>query len=193
MEAQLANPNDAKQNHVSLNEVALLAAKGDNEAFSHLVSHFKPALFSMISLLTVPKAEEEDLMQEGLIGLYKATRLFDPALSSFATFARVCMRSALLDAVKKVQNRPLTGALEESEEEFSAPGSQGPERILMGKEELRELMEKVDRSLSPLERRIFGLSLQEKKIPEIASLLGKDTKSVENALYRLRKKLSRLD
>ena len=63
-------------------------------------------------------------------------------------------------------------------------------RILMEKIEREELMKKVDRTLSPAERRVFGLSLQGKKAAEIALLLGKDKKSVENTLYRLRRKLS---
>lgn len=175
---------------VSLDEIALGAKSGNDDDFAQLAKHFKAPLISMVSLLDVPKAEEEDLVQEGLIGLYKAVRLFDPALSSFSTFARVCIRSALLDGVKKYRKSGNSVDLEDPEEQLSASPSEGPERILMGKEELRELMQKVDRALSPLERRIFGLSLQGKKAPEIAKALGKDPKSVENALYRLRKKLS---
>ena len=75
------------------------------------------------------------------------------------------------------------------EEEVSAPDHLSPDRILMGKEELARLMQQVEETLSPMERRIFGLKLQGKRCEEIARLVAKDKKSVENTLYRLRKKL----
>lgn len=171
-----------------LDRLALQAASGKDESFARLVDHFTPAICSMISPLAVPPAEMEDLMQEGLIGLYKAVRLFDPALSSFGTFARICIRSALSDGARKYHKLNLD--LADGDDEIPASPSQTPEHILMGKEELRELMNKVDTSLSPMERRIFGLHLQGRRIGEIAEVMGKDKKSVENTLYRLRRKLS---
>ncbi len=166
------------------------AASGGDHSFSRLVEYFTPVLFSMISPLAVPETEKEDLMQEGLIGLYKAVRLFDPSLSSFATFARICMRSALLDGVKKYQKRGADLDLADWEETIPASLTETPERIFLGREELQELMERVDRTLSPMERRVFGLSLQGKGPSRIAAELGLGQKSVENTLYRLRKKLS---
>lgn len=172
-----------------LSALVLAVKDGNEEAFSRLADHFKPALSAMVGQFPVPEAEREDLMQEGLMGLFKAARLFDPALSSFPTFARICMRSALLDGVKKCNHSLPLPSLEELEIEISAPDHLSPDRILLGKEELAEWMERVDRALSPMERRIFGLKLQGKSTAEISEVLGKDKKSVENSLYRLRKKL----
>jgi len=174
----------------SLDELAFRAGRGSDEDFSRLVKHFKPAIIAMISCFNVPEAEKEDLMQEALIGLYKAAKLFNPDLSSFSTFARVCIRSALLDGIRKYPGETEFLDPETFELDLLAPCNESPDRILIGKEELRELMQKVDRNLSDLERRIFGLSLQGKKSSEIAKLLKKDPKSVENALYRLRRKLA---
>lgn len=174
----------------SLDALAMDAALGNEESFSRLVKHFTPALMSMISPLSVPPTEKEDLMQEGLIGLYKAVRLFDPALSSFATFARVCMRSSLADVMRKYRHVAPLGETDLLVEDLPADPALSPERILMEKIERQEWMQKVDRALSPMERRVFGLSLQGKKAAEIAKVLGKDKKSVENTLYRLRRKIS---
>jgi RNA polymerase sporulation-specific sigma factor len=182
----------ASEKLLSPEELAFQAKSGNEEAFARLASRFKPALSAMVSGLDVPTAEKEDLLQEGLIGLYKAVRLFDPERSSFPTFARLCMRSALLDHLKELHSQDPAKSLEDLTEQIPASPAGTPERILLGKEELRELMQKVVAGLSPLERRIFGLSLQGKKAPEIAKSLGRSSKSVENALYRLRKKLPEL-
>lgn len=160
------------------------------EGFAVLAEHFMPALKAMVSSLSVPEAEKEDLIQEGLVGLYKAVRLYDPSLSSFATFARLCMRSGILDGLRKYRKISENADLAELEDSLPADPQLSPEHVLMGKEEVRLLLQKIDRSLSILERRIFALRLQGKSASEIASLLGKDKKSVENTLYRVRKKLS---
>ena len=174
----------------SLDALALDAAKGNEESFSRLVKHFTPALLSMIAPLSVPPTEKEDLVQEGLIGLYKAVRLFDPSLSSFGTFARVCMRSSLADVMRRYHRVGTMDDIADLEETLAADPSQSPERILMEKIEWQEIMKKVDRTLSPLERRVFGLNLQGRTASQIAEAVGKDKKSVENTLYRLRRKLS---
>lgn len=179
-----------KQEEDFLEALAKDAAVGKEESFSRLANSFLPVIYALIAPLSVPLNEKEDLVQEGLIGLYKAVRLFDPTLSSFATFARLCIRSALIDGVRKVHDQGQPLDLAELEDTIPASPTETPERILMGKEDLQELLQKVDRALSPLERRIFGLHLHGKSISEIALIVGKERKSVENALFRLRKKLS---
>lgn len=172
-----------------LGDLAALAAGGDEESFSILVKAFQPVIFAMVSSIEVPPAEKDDLSQEGLIGLYKAVRLFDPALSSFGTFARLCIRSAVLDGLKRY--RRVSGEeCEHLEETVAAASSTTPERIVLGKEALDELLRKMEHALSPDEKRIFALRLEGNRVSEIARLLGKDKKSVENALFRARKKLS---
>ena len=142
----------------------------------------------MTAPLSIPEEEKEDLRQEGLIALFKAVHLFDPKLSSFSTFARICMRSAISDGLRKY-NRVLEKA-DFEEENFSCEES--PESRLMEKVRLQVMMQKMEDSLSPMERRVFGLHLRGKGASEIASLLGKNVKSVENTLFRARRKLSSL-
>lgn len=190
----MADPNlAAEEKREQMNRLVRRAAAGDEAAFSALATHFEPALIRMISPLMLPLADQGDLAQEGLIGLYKAVVLYDPSASSFSTFARICMRSAVMDGFRKYCKEHSGGEVAAiPTEDIPAGDAESPERILLGKEALSSLLRKVDEALSPMEREVFGLSLRGKKVSEIASLLGKTPKSIENTLFRLRKKLSDL-
>lgn len=170
-------------------ELLLRFKNGDEECFSHLARLYEKALWGMTASLSVPEEEKEDLRQEGLIALFKAVHLFDPKLSSFSTFARVCMRSAIFDGLrryKRIQEKS------EMENESLISHEKDPESLLMEQLRLQEMLKKMEDSLSPLERRVFALKLEGKSLAEIASAIGKSTKSVENTLFRARKKLSSL-
>ena len=173
-----------------LDQLALDAAQGKEECFSLLALSFAPVLSRMISGLSVPAEEKEDLRQEGLIGLYKAVLLFDPSLSSFSAFARICMRSAILDGLRRYRKSGARAELLLEEDPVLPDPDADPQEILIGKERLSSFLEKAKGSLSPLERRVFGLHLEGKKTGEIAYALSLSHKSVENALFRGRKKLS---
>lgn len=173
-------------------EMVRLAAAGDEVAFASLAERFQPHLSRMIAACHVPEEDQGDLRQEGLIGLYKAVLLYDETLSSFSTFATVCMRSGVMEGLRKYSRLHTSADLYQLAEEIPSGDTSSPERILLGKEVLSTLLSKVDNVLSPLERRVFGLNLQGKSTSEIASLIGKNPKSVENTLFRLRKKLADL-
>lgn len=162
---------------------------GDEESFSQLAKLYEKALWGMTASLSVPEEEKEDLRQEGLIALFKAVHLFDPALSSFSTFARVCMRSAISDGLRKYNRIQEKSELET---EVFTSRDEDPEQLLMEKLRLQEMLQKMETTLSPLERRVFALKLQGKSLSQIASATDKSTKSVENTLFRARKKLSSL-
>lgn len=182
-------PFDGQQ----LEALALGASSGKEACFAGLVAHFAPYLNRIVSALPVPSEEKEDLRQEGLIGLYKAVRLFDPALSSFATFARICIRSGVLDGYRAFQK---TGAGDlaylEEDDHLPAAATLSPERVLVGKEELSIALRRIDLALSPLEKRVFSLRLQGEKPAQIAALLGVSRKSVDNASFRVQKKVASL-
>lgn len=186
------NPTLADFDPHFLSETVRLAAKGDEAAFSRLALVFQPVIARIVSAYSLPEADRHDLCQEGLIGLYKAVLLYNPDLASFSTFATVCIRSGVLEGLRKYQkeNHPFSADL--TEDEIPADSSLSPERIFLGKEALSGLLSKLDDALSPLERKVLGLHLAGKKNPAIAEILGKDIKSVENTLFRLRKKLSTL-
>ena len=174
-----------------LSDLAALARGGDEESFSLLVKAFQPVIFAIVASIDVPPAEKDDLSQEGLIGLYKAVLLFDSDRAAFGTFARICIRSALLDGLRKCLSQKEVQSFPLGEELLSAE-AEAPEQVLLGKEGFAECMRKIDSVLSPLERRILGLHLQGTDAVGIAALLGRNKKSVENSLYRVRRKLSSL-
>lgn len=169
--------------------LALLTAGGCVDAFPLLAERFAPVIGGILTGLSVPSEEREDLHQEGLIGLYKATLLFDPEQSSFSTFARLCIRSAVLDGLRRC--RKDSDLLSETQD-IPADRKEDPQRILVGKETLACLLKQTAQILSPMERRIFGLSLRGKSTKEIASITGKSAKSVDNTLFRCRAKLATL-
>ena len=165
------------------------AACGDHAAFATLAKKYEGALHGILSGIIVPEEDRNDLYQEGLIGLYKAVLLYDPSLSAFSTFAGVCIRSAISDGLRRYQKENSMPSLEIPTDEIPAGLAGRPEEVLMGKETLAALLEQVNRNLSLMERKVFGLYLQGKKVSEIARILGREQKSVENTLFRARKKL----
>ena len=176
----------------SLEETIRCAAAGEDVAFAKLAKEFKPLILHVLSTANVPEEDKNDLYQEGLIGLYKAVLLYNPSLSSFPTFASVCIRSGITDGLRRFRKEHSIPAMELPTEEIPDDGVGSPERILLGKEELSALLEQIGKTLSPMERKVFGLHLQGRKSAEIAKLLGREPKSVENTLFRARRKLVKL-
>ncbi|MBP5288924.1 MAG: sigma-70 family RNA polymerase sigma factor [Clostridia bacterium] len=186
-----------KEDHFSWDELSpaeqaslvRAAAEGEEGAFPLLAKTFDPSLRYLIRSLGAPRSEAEDLRQEGLLGLYKACLLFDPEKASFATFARLCMRSNVVDALRRaapVDEVPL------AEAEKASPAAD-PQKILVDKERLRRLLTEMDRILSPLERRIIIQRLRGDDSGEIARALGLTRRAVDNALFRGRAKLKQVD
>lgn len=165
------------------------AAGGDHAAFATLAKKYEGLINAVLFSVNVPEEDRNDLFQEGLIGLYKAVLFYDPALSSFSTFAGVCIRSGISDGLRRYQKEHSMPSLEIPTEEIPAGIAERPEEVLMGKETFAYLLEQAKSNLSPLERKVFGLHLQGKKAGEIARILGREQKSVENTLFRARKKL----
>lgn len=172
-------------------ELVSLAASGDHIAFAQLAKKYEKTIRFLLAPIVVPEADRNDLYQEGLIGLYKAVLLFDPSISSFSTFATVCIRSGIADGLRRYQRESSLPSLEIPTEEIPDKIAGRPEEVLMGKEALAALLDQVNRTLSSMERKVFGLYLQGRKTAEIAQILGKDQKSVENTLFRARRKLKR--
>ena len=164
-------------------ELVRAAADGKDGAFAVLAEAFDPVLSYLIRSTGAPRSEAEDLRQEGLMGLYKACHLFDPEKASFATFAQICMRSAMVDALRRSALRgeiaPQATAFPEAD----------PQKVLVDKERLAEVLAEMDRVLSPLERRILKEKLRGEDSGAIAAALGLSRRTVDNALFRGRAKL----
>ena len=137
-------------------------------------------------------------MQEGMFGLIKAMREYDPDRdASFRTFAETCIRHRLYSVVKAAaagkhaplnQSVPLNPSLFEANVSFAQPG---PEDLLIDREKAVSLLENVRKQLSEFEVMILGFYLDGLTYREIAAAVGRSPKSVDNAVQRIRRKVAR--
>ena len=150
--------------------------------------------------------DSEDLIQEGMIGLWYAVREFRPEKDvSFHHFAEVCIRRRIFSAIRSAsrgKHTPLNHrvSLEDAfggQERHSAapdlfdPSSRSPEELVLAKERSDEFFASFSRCLSPFEQRVLHLFLDGFSYQDIAAQCGKDVKSVDNAVQRVRRKLAR--
>ena len=149
-------------------------------------------------------AEFDDLLQEGMLGLLHAAAMYDPARGvPFRSFASLCIRRRLIDAVRSAGSAgsrllsdalPLCAVSQGPLPDTAAlhPVEKDPEELLIGREEFLEFRRKLSDALSPFENRILALYLEGLSYAEIARRLGRPVKSVDNAVQRIRRKIARL-
>ena len=186
------------------NSLQAMAAAGDRGAEEALSERYMRLVRICARPPFLAGGSSEDLIQEGMIGLLSAIRSFDPESgSSFHTFAEICIRTRLLSAVKSASRKkhlPLNDGL--SLEQLSEdPGSQlsatpevfrhDPENLVLARESKEELYAVFSRCLSKMENRVLTCYLDGLSYREIAGILNKDEKAVDNAVQRIRRKLAR--
>lgn len=140
--------------------------------------------------------DSEDLLQEGLLGLLSAIRSYDPSKSSFRTFAILCIRRSIISAVRAAQNNNnaiLNDSLSIdqvlSEDGTSLPlTAQDPEALIIDRDERRRLERELSRTLSDFEQHVLTLYLKGLSYREMASALHRPSKSIDNAVQRIRRK-----
>ena len=167
------------------------AAHGNQDAFRSLAEKYEPLIHKLVGSFTVPEAERDDLFQEGLIGLYKAVLMYDPELSSFGTFAYLCIKRSILSAVRSYQTTAV-GLTSLPEDEFSGLAlgtADSPETAFLHKESYALLLERIDSHLSDYENTVLRLYLTGVSHDLIAQRLATSRKSVDNAISRIRRKL----
>ncbi|MBS7298919.1 MAG: sigma-70 family RNA polymerase sigma factor [Eubacteriales bacterium] len=178
-------------------EVAILAAHGNESAANHLIARYRNYVYKCASSYFVNGGEKEDIIQEGMIGLYKAIRDFNSELScSFSVFAATCIKRQIISAVKastRKKHLPLNSYIslsdKESEHESAAPEINEPLSVILDKEYRNRVSVKISKKLSKLELKVLYCYLEGMSYNDIASVIGKDTKSVDNAISRIKKKL----
>ena len=188
-------------------EVVALGRDGDTVAVEYLLNKYKNFVRSKARSYFLIGADHEDIVQEGMIGLYKAIRDFRPEkLSSFRAFAELCITRQIITAIKTATrqkhiplnsyvslNKPLYD--EESDRtllDVCAEGhSANPEELLISQEDLRGIHQKIDEVLSGLEQEVLAAYLDGKSYQEIADMLGRHVKSIDNALQRVKRKLEK--
>lgn len=167
-------------------ELAALAKNNDRQAVSELISRY---------ICTVEKRAKsfsngipDDLVQEGLVGLLKAVQTYDSEKQvSFYTYAMTCVKNKMISAYKKysISFEEIPG--DEAEEEHDPADI--PENIVLEKERLNEIFDKIYSALSEREWRVFQLYLSGLAYNQIALRLGVPVKTVDNAMQRVRRKL----
>lgn len=174
---------------------------GDKSALDVLLNKLKPLVKSRVKAYYVPGGDAEDLIQEGMIGLYKAVLDFDITKNNnFLAFASLCIVRQVQTAVKtagRQKHIPLNDSLsldtKTSDEAFmdKLPDREinDPETLFLGREALRDTKDFIKRNLSPLEHSVLTLHMEGKSHEQIAEILGKNKKSIDNTLQRIRKKL----
>ena len=178
-----------------------LVKSGDRDAEEYLLIKYLPLIKSETRFLFLVGAETEDLSQEGMIGLFLAIRDYDKNKdSSFHTFATICVRNrihAAISAAKRKKHFPLNNAVslyysegdEDEKDIVSDDNVTNPENIILRQEKIEQMYEKMNMKLSTTEKNVTKLYLEGLSRKEIAERLGKNEKSVDNALNRVHNKL----
>ena len=200
--------NREKYEDLTDEELIALFRDGDQDAMEKLLNKYKEMVLGKARSMYILGGDSDDLIQEGMLGLFKAVRDYDSGRdASFRTFAQLCVTRQLYTAVKassRKKHLPLNTAISlsrpvredgEEEEEFldclEADASSNPEVYLIGQEELERLEEKIEKELSPFERQVLELHLTGMGYVEIAHVLNRHEKSTDNALQRIRTKLKK--
>ena len=197
------------QNYAEIADEVLLANRnGENDADAitdYLCDKYKNLVRKKANALYLIGAEKEDLIQEGMIGLFKAIRDFSPEKeSSFYHFAELCITRQMyhaIEASQRLKHAPLNSYVsffEETgkeggitlEDVLEADTDQDPEKLLILRESYRDFYDGLEQRLSPMEKQVCELYLQGQNYHQIADILGKSSKSIDNALQRIRKKIS---
>ena len=189
-------------------DVITLVHQGDLAAQDYLMMKHKTLVKSKARAYFLIGADKEDIMQEGMIGLYKAVRDFRPDKNvSFRSFAELCINRQMITAIKtagRQKHIPLNSSLslnrpvyEEQEEQtyidlLESMEETSPEALLIGQEDKHWMDEKIASALSKFENKVLSYYLQGKTYAEIAEMTKKPEKSIDNALQRVKRKIEKL-
>ena len=188
-------------------EIAVEAKKGNVKAQEYLINKYDSFIKTKAKSYFLIGADKEDIYQEGMIGLYKAIRDFNPEkLSTFKAFAELCVTRQIITAIKTATrqkhiplntyvslNKPIYE--EESErtllDVLSGFKITDPEELVISQEEKVRIEEEIEKVLSRLELEVLNSYLDGKSYQEIACDLDRHAKSIDNALQRVKRKLEK--
>ncbi|AZV64005.1 MULTISPECIES: RNA polymerase sporulation sigma factor SigH [Bacillales] len=188
-------------------ELIGLVHTGDSEALDYLIQKYRNFVRAKARTYFLIGADKEDIVQEGMIGLYKAVRDFKgDKLSSFKAFAELCITRQIITAIKTATRQkhiPLNSYVsldkpiydEESDRTLmdiiSGTKVLDPEELIINQEEFDDIELKMAELLSDLERKVLALYLDGQTYQEISEELNRHVKSIDNALQRVKRKLER--
>ena len=185
-------------------DVAVQAQNGDGQALAYLLNKYKNFVRSKARSYFLIGADHEDIVQEGMIGLYKAIRDFQPSrLSTFRSFAELCVKRQIITAIKAATRQkhvPLNSYVSLNKPLYDEESDRtlldviegrvtNPEDLYISQEDLSRIQTQISEVLSDLERQVLDAFMDGKSYQEIAELLGRHVKSIDNALQRVKRKL----
>lgn len=187
-------------------DLVLRAQDGDAEAEEILIRKYKEVVKTKTHLYYIVGADRDDIVQEGMIGIFKAIRSFDESRQvTFRTFAEVCISRQILSAIKQAARRKhsplnlsvsLNKTISENDKEvtlaetLSSGRGSDPEAMLLIKETMDRIGESSGNALSEFESLVWSLYIEGRTYKEIALLLKKTPKAIDNAIQRSKKKLA---
>lgn len=185
--------------------LAMLAAKGNEAAVESLIQDYKELVKSKASLYFMFGADRDDIVQEGMIGIFKAIMNYNPEKgASFKTFADICVNRQIITAIKtagRQKHAPLNHSISLDKpvteddlsytlgETLAAGTDTDPEQVLLMGEMAEILFSNQESFLSEFERFVLGEIIKGKSYRDIAKENDKPDKSVDNAIQRIRRKL----
>ncbi len=179
--------------------------EGNEQALTYLLNRYKPLVNHKVSKYFMVGAEKEDIIQEGMIGLFKAIRNFDnEKQNSFKTFANICVERQLITAIKtstRQKHVPLNSYVSLNVAAYASEDDsidlmetydnkliEDPLEMMMKKEFYREVRTTIQDSLSKFEKQVLDRFIQGESYEVIAQKVDAPVKSVDNAIQRIRKK-----
>lgn len=194
-------------NNKTDNELVSSAKNGNEEALECLFNKYKELVNMKVSKYFIIGAEKEDIVQEGMIGLYKAVKNYeDDKQNSFKSFANLCIERQLITAIKtsnRQKHIPLNSSLSlntpiyENDEDaslmevFNSKIAEDPLDTITKKEYYKIVGNKIDEHLSDFEKRVLTRFARGESYVKIAEKLDSPVKAVDNAIQRIRRKASK--
>ncbi len=193
-------------------EIVERIKNGDQPAVDYLMEKYKYLVRSKAKALFLIGGDKDDLIQEGMIGLYKAIRDYQPEKeNSFFNFADLCVSRQIYSAIKasnRKKNIPLNTYISLYTPAYGENGDaedketlvdiiyqkyvSNPEELVIDKENTSMIEYELVRRLSDLEKQVLALYMQDLKYVQIAEVLGKEPKTIDNALTRIKTKLNQV-
>ncbi|SFA48559.1 RNA polymerase, sigma 30 subunit, SigH [Parageobacillus thermantarcticus] len=193
--------------HLEDEQLVELVHQGDGDALDFLIHKYQNFVRAKARSYFLVGADREDIIQEGMIGLYKAVRDFKgDKLSSFKAFAELCITRQMITAIKTATRQkhiPLNSYVsldkpiydDESDrtlmDVISGTKAMDPEELIVNREEVDDIEVKMTELLSDLERKVLALYLDGRSYQEISEELNRHVKSIDNALQRVKRKLEK--
>ena len=199
------------EDYIRLSDEELVAKyqEGDGKAADYLVEKYKNLVRKKVRSYYLTGADTEDLLQEGMLGLFKAIRDYNPGKDTiFMTFASICISRhirSVITSYNRKKNVPLNTyvsfdeTINDGEEQNNvkvvdtlvSETKQNPEELLIAKEEFISIQTIISNDLSEFEQQVLELYIEGLTYAEIAGILDKQPKSVDNAIQRIRNKISK--